>query len=221
MTLSKGSKERPDLPEGPVANRRAQILAAATERFADRGYANVSIQDIAHAAGVFKGNVYYYFPAKEDLLFEIIDDAHERFAKGLVQWISFPGTPTQRFHELVRRHVLQMCNDREPTIVSYHDFQCLSPANGLIILSKRDLYENSVTALISACRLAGEICPDIDPRMAAKGVLGMVNWIYRWYRRDGAWSPTDLAEQYADMALSSLRPCIVRGHDHTAAPLEV
>jgi AcrR family transcriptional regulator len=51
----------------PAAERRAAILAAALEVFAERGYHGTSIEDIAQAAGVSKALIYEYFASKRDL----------------------------------------------------------------------------------------------------------------------------------------------------------
>ncbi|WP_235490550.1 helix-turn-helix domain-containing protein, partial [Frankia sp. AvcI1] len=57
-------------------NREAEILQAALEIFARKGYAAASIQDVADAVGVLKGSLYHYIDSKEDLLFQIFDNAH-------------------------------------------------------------------------------------------------------------------------------------------------
>lgn len=50
-----------------TADKRQQILAAATQVFARKGFHQAKIADIAAAAGVGKGTVYEYFPSKKDL----------------------------------------------------------------------------------------------------------------------------------------------------------
>ncbi|HUY23408.1 MAG TPA: TetR/AcrR family transcriptional regulator [Acidimicrobiales bacterium] len=59
---------------------RDRILAAALARFAGRGYAAVSIEDIAEAAGVTKGAVYYWFADKDDLGRDLQHELYERLA---------------------------------------------------------------------------------------------------------------------------------------------
>lgn len=62
---------------------RARIVAAAIDAFKTRSYAEVSVSDIADAAGMAKGNVYRYFPSKEALLTaaveSLLDGTTERF----------------------------------------------------------------------------------------------------------------------------------------------
>lgn len=59
-------------------DRKTQLLEAAAALFEDRGYAETRISDIAATAGVAKGLLYWYFPSKEALLAELIDEVQNR-----------------------------------------------------------------------------------------------------------------------------------------------
>lgn len=62
-------------PDGRVARRtgtRESIMDAATELFAGRGVTSTSIDDIATAAGIAKGSIYYNFESKAGLVEEIM-----------------------------------------------------------------------------------------------------------------------------------------------------
>ena len=50
----------------------------------------------------------------------------------------------------------------------------------------------------------GVVCPDLDPKVTALGILGMVNWIYQWYRPGGGRSARAIAEAYADFAVAGV-----------------
>src|SRR5882762_10785199 len=60
----------PDVAPGP---KRDAILRAAIDVFAERGYFNAQVADVARAAGVAAGTVYLYFKNKDDLLVSIFD----------------------------------------------------------------------------------------------------------------------------------------------------
>jgi AcrR family transcriptional regulator len=59
---------------GPVEDRRAQILDAALKVFAEKGFKGASNKDIAKAASISPGLIYFYFKSKEDLLFAILEN---------------------------------------------------------------------------------------------------------------------------------------------------
>jgi TetR/AcrR family transcriptional regulator, cholesterol catabolism regulator len=58
----------------------------------------------------------------------------------------------------------------------------------------------------------GVVCPDLDPKVTALGILGMVNWIYQWYRPGGGRSARAIAEAYADFAVAGVA-CSPDGHE--------
>src|ERR1700753_496609 len=82
--------ERPQPPPArPVGrprredNRGRDVLAAAVELFASRGFDATSIRDIATAAQVQPASVYYHYPSKEALLVAIVDRAAAQVAEQL------------------------------------------------------------------------------------------------------------------------------------------
>src|SRR5882672_123658 len=73
-------KNRPDPPAGA---KRDAILRAAIDVFAERGYFNAQVADVARAAGVAAGTVYLYFQSKDDLLVSIFEKTmREALAEG-------------------------------------------------------------------------------------------------------------------------------------------
>jgi TetR/AcrR family transcriptional regulator len=70
------------------APRRGAILDAATELFAERGFAGVSIQEIADAAETHKTTVLYHFGTKEALYTEVLDAALEKLAEVMADFMS-------------------------------------------------------------------------------------------------------------------------------------
>jgi AcrR family transcriptional regulator len=64
----------PRRPTPPGEDRRSQILEAALKVFAAKGFKGATNKDIADAAGVSPGLIYFYFKSKEDLYFAILED---------------------------------------------------------------------------------------------------------------------------------------------------
>src|SRR4051812_13864279 len=63
---------------------RERLLDAAVQVFTERGYRAASLEDIAAAAGVTKGAVYWNFQGKQDLFFALIDERVDQRARELM-----------------------------------------------------------------------------------------------------------------------------------------
>jgi AcrR family transcriptional regulator len=192
---------RSDRSGAVTARRRERILEQAVDIFARRGYEGASTREIAEAAGLRQGHLYYYFAAKEDLLFAVVDELHDRFLDGLGRWTEpVPATPDAALRclwEVLRRHVLLVCERREQTMVAYESLRFLGADRRALITVKRDRYESALGSLIAAS--------DTDrssPDVTTKAVLGALNWVYQWYSPTGPTTAEDLAEQLAGAALT-------------------
>jgi len=84
--------------------RPRELLEAALDVFAQRGYRNTRLDDVAEAAGVTKGAIYHYFDTKEDLLLGVIEH-HQALAFGRVEDVLQDTrlTPSARIQLVVRK----------------------------------------------------------------------------------------------------------------------
>jgi AcrR family transcriptional regulator len=206
----------------PPRRRRQEILEAAAGVFHEKGYKATSIQDIADAVGILKGSLYYYITSKEDLLFEILQDVHQQGLQNLERIDKVAGTPLQKIRAFVTVHVTHNAENLVKMAVFFHDFRSLSPERREIIVAERDLYDKHLRALISAAQKDGSVCPDLDPKLSSIEILGMMNWIYHWYRPGGGLSVSALAESMADFVVAGLAcdPSTHKpGHRAKLAPL--
>ena len=103
-----------DAPPGP---KRDAILRAAIDVFAERGYFNAQVADVARAAGVAAGTVYLYFKSKDDLLVSIFERSmREGLANGRAAVANLQD-PRERLLRLARGHLSRLGHDRNLAIV--------------------------------------------------------------------------------------------------------
>jgi AcrR family transcriptional regulator len=188
----------------PPRRRRQEILEAAAGVFHEKGYKATSIQDIADAVGILKGSLYYYITSKEDLLFEILQDVHQQGLQNLERIDETPGTPLQKIRAFVKVHVTHNAENLVKMAVFFHDFRSLSPERREIIVAERDLYDKHLRSLIAAAQREGAVCPDLDPKLTSIEILGMMNWIYHWYRPGGNLPVSALADSMADFVVAGI-----------------
>src|ERR1041384_7295947 len=94
------------------AGKRDAILRAAIDVFAERGYFNAQVADVARAAGVAAGTVYLYFRSKDDLLISIFERGMKTaLAEGRDQVASLDD-PRERLTQFARLHLRRLGHDR-------------------------------------------------------------------------------------------------------------
>lgn len=191
-------------PSNQPPQRRSEVLAAATRVFHEKGYAAASIQDVADALGILKGSLYYYIDSKEDLLFAIIEEVHHGTMERLEQWLAIEADTLVKLRVFLRWQVLTYCRDVEKVGVFLHDFKSLSPAHQDQILEERDRYDRALRDLLRQGQAEGVVAADVDPKLTAMAIFGMMNWISTWYRADGPNTPEELADQFTDLALAGI-----------------
>ena len=88
--LLEGKEPSPPSPEESVCEPQQRLIEAAIRLFSEpKGYASVTVSEIAAAAGIAKGSVYRYFPSKEALFTAVVEnlcqDTAERFAQAVAE----------------------------------------------------------------------------------------------------------------------------------------
>ena len=102
------------LRASPSAAVRQSIVEAANALFYRRGYNQTSFTDIAEAAGIPRGNFYYYFKTKDQILAAVIDARTERIRAMLAAWDAATADPAQRLRAFAR-----MVRDSEKELIRY------------------------------------------------------------------------------------------------------
>lgn len=183
------------LRRGP--DRRKQIIAAASELFASRGFEGTSIRDIAAASGVLSGSLYYHFPSKEDLLFTVHQESLTAMRREVEAAIVDISDPWQRLEEAVVAHCKVLLGGSVTRAIltppRYYYYK-LPGAKKLV--RQRDDYEQIFAGLIEALPLPAEC----DRHAFRLSLLGAMNWTVFWYSADGRLSVEQVGRQIALMA---------------------
>lgn len=153
---------------------------------------------------MLKGSVYHYIDSKQDLLFAIIEDVHRRTMDELERWVSIEGGALVRLRAFLHGQVLSYCRNVERVGVFLQDMRSLSEDQRVRILDERDRYDRVVRDLIRSGQEEGVIDPEVDPKLAAMAIFGMLNWVATWWRPDGPSTPEEVADEFTDLALAGL-----------------
>jgi TetR/AcrR family fatty acid metabolism transcriptional regulator len=104
-------------PRTQVADKREAILRAATKVFAESGYFNSKVADVARVAGVADGTVYLYFKSKEEILRSIFDRGVTEVLSEARAIIAEVADARERLRRIARLHLERLGADRDLAIV--------------------------------------------------------------------------------------------------------
>ncbi|GAA4683307.1 TetR/AcrR family transcriptional regulator [Pseudonocardia yuanmonensis] len=188
----------------PREERWAELIEVATQVFYEKGYDGASLQDIADRLGMLKGSLYYYIQSKEDLLFDVISAVHKEGLAVVRSRAEVPGGPLERLESVIRGHVEHTCRNLVPTAVFLHELSALPPERREEILGSEHAYQGVFRDLVEQGQADGLVRADLDPRLAALSILGSTNWVYRWFRPGGTFTPEQIGAEMAEMAIRGI-----------------
>jgi TetR/AcrR family transcriptional regulator, cholesterol catabolism regulator len=183
--------------------RRLQIEDAASALFRDRGYAATSVRDIAQALNIQGGSLYAHVASKEDVLWSIVSRAADRFHAEVGPVAASDAPPADRLRRMIGAHVGVVTSAQKDAVVFLHEWRFLSAERRAQIAQRRDAYESLFRAVIADGVATGAFRA-VEPRLAAMAILTSLNGIATWYTADGPLTPTQIANQHADLFLAGL-----------------
>ena len=184
---------------------RQEILRAAARLFQQQGYDATSMNDVAAALKLSKGGLYHHFQSKDEILFHIMSHAMQLTEDRVINVVRrIDGTShaglEERLRTLIRLHIQVVLSpeDREITVM-LHENHPLPPALRRKINGRKKDYLVFVENLIADVQRKRNSASKVTPRAAAFALVGMINWIYQWYKPDGPLTGDALVRQYTDI----------------------
>lgn len=175
-----------------------RILDRACEVFAEKGYHNTSVRDVAAATGVSPAGLYYYFKSKEDLLQFILESCFSTFLDRLRKDVAGIDDPAARLRTIVRTHLDQFKKKGDEMKVLTREWETPTGEFGNGVRALRREYVQIISSTLK------EVYPgkgSKELRAAAFGLLGMLSWVDQWYR-PGEDLPLDLlADEFSSLVL--------------------
>ncbi|QIX53610.1 TetR family transcriptional regulator [Rhodococcus sp. DMU1] len=181
------------------------VIEAATRLFATRGYLETNTREIAEAAGVTKSGLFYHIGSKEDLLYALnlqfclarLDDLRQvQASQGL-------GDPGSHFRRLVINHSRIMEKESASVRISLDQHRYLTEDNRARIDALHRQYVDGFERVIRDGIDAG-VFKRVHPHVTALTLLGMLNWMSRWYRSSGRLTANQVGAVFADLFLQGL-----------------
>jgi TetR/AcrR family transcriptional regulator, cholesterol catabolism regulator len=182
-----------------AAGSRQEILRTSARLFRERGYDATSMNDISAALKLSKGGLYHHFRSKDEILYQIMIHAMDITEERVLTPIRDIADPEERLRALIRLHIelVLRARDREITVI-LHENHPLPAALRKKVNFRKKGYIHYLEQLIMEVQRARN-SHDVTHRAAAFALLGMINWIYQWYRPEGGLKEEDLVRQYTEI----------------------
>jgi TetR/AcrR family transcriptional regulator, fatty acid metabolism regulator protein len=166
----------------PKADKREAILRAAIDVFAERGFFNAQVADVARAAGVAAGTVYLYFRGKDDLLVSIFERTMQAAIADGRACVAPLTDPVAQLREIARVHLDRMGHDRSLAVVFQVELRQSTKFMERFSSTLLREYLGIIRGIIAAGQSSGVFRREINATLAAKLFFGgldemATNWI--------------------------------------------
>jgi AcrR family transcriptional regulator len=203
-----------------AVDSRQEILRAAARLFQQRGYDATSMNDVAAALKLSKGGLYHHFQSKDEILYEIMNHAMEITQQRVLDPVRGIADAEERLRALIRLHIEVVLSPRDREItVMLHENHPLPPSLRKRINGRKKDYVHFLEKLMGEVQeKAQEKAREkgqgnhrsigakgkVSPRAAAFALLGMINWIYQWYKPEGDLQVQNLVPQFTELIFGGI-----------------
>jgi AcrR family transcriptional regulator len=184
-------------------DRRTEILKSAAAAFRRRGYHGASVDEIASALEMTKGNLYYYFKNKEEILYACHEYSLDKLLALMEDVEAESSSPQDQLRRLVLAFVHLILDDLHGTALTL-DPEALSPPLLKRVIAKRDRFDHGIRAIIQKGMDQG-VFKSGDPKMIEFAMMGAVNWIAKWFDPAGTMTSDQIGDAFADYLVGGLR----------------
>ncbi len=163
---------------------RAQILAAAARLFAQQGYAPTTLRQMADAAGIKAGSVYYHFEGKDEIAACVLDGGIAAMTAAVTERLNAlgPGASMRaRLGAAVEGHLWGMLHHGDFTAAHIRIYRYVSDAARQRHRNVRAAYTRLWDELLAAAAADGALRGDIPVPLIRQYLVGALNWPVDWY----------------------------------------
>ena len=189
-----------------MTKREQEIVAAAAKVFKEKGYHAATTRDIAAEVGIQQATLYYYITSKEELLYLVVREPITRLYDQ-VEAIVKAHTPVRtKIAQAMRAHLAAFDESYPHMFVYVQELPNLIGALQDKIRESPERYQHLWEDILQQGIAAGELRTDLDVSATVLMIMGMCNWLHRWYRKGGRLDTETLAQQYASALLDGITP---------------
>jgi AcrR family transcriptional regulator len=177
---------------------RDQILRAAADLFRERGYPASTVDLIATRLGMSKASLYTHFRAKEEMLAAISRETIEAFTRDLSLVLASRLPAEDKLRRVIRQHVQFVIANRSFLTVFFGEEANLPARFARALAAQKDRYDKGVERIVQEGIRSG-VFRDVPARLVVFGLLGMMNWVHKWYNPAGRWGAEEISAAFLSL----------------------
>ncbi|WP_235435884.1 TetR/AcrR family transcriptional regulator [Mycobacterium sp. EPa45] len=181
-------------------------MAGATDVFRREGFARARLEDVAAEVGINRASLYYYVGTKEELLIALIEEPAREMTRHCREALQSAQPADAKLRAALRCYVEDLEKYPEMFLLFSESQHIAGIPDAAGITSNAEDYADTLLMIIEEGIREEIFRSDLDPRLVLHGILGMFNWIHKWYVPGGRRSLNEIGEVFAEMIFSGLAP---------------
>ncbi|MCM3562704.1 TetR/AcrR family transcriptional regulator [Hydrogenophaga intermedia] len=177
------TRDKPETVDADSATRE-RILLEAARLFRHHGYAATTLREVADAAGIKAGSIYYHFESKDQILGEVLDKGILAVIDAVQQRVNAlpaKATARQRVAAAIEGHLWGLLHHGDFTSANIRVYGQIPPAAKNRHRKIRREYADYWDRLLEDALQRGELRPDASTAIIRLFVIGALNWTVEWY----------------------------------------
>jgi len=186
-------------------DKRRRILDAAVSVFAQNGFYNAKVSQIAKEAGVADGTIYLYFKNKEDILIQVFIDAMDEILRRQEEALADITDPIVKLRTFIRVHFASVAESRAMAEVITVELRQSSKFMRNTDMKPFGRYLAMIARIVDDGVRAEAFARSSDPRLIARAIFGAVDELaLEWAMSDRHSSLDEASSRVSDLFLSGL-----------------
>lgn len=195
----------PEVSTNSTTTRRDELLAIAGKLFAERGFRNTTVRDIADAAGILSGSLYHHFDSKESMVDELLNTFQQQLFDQYDEIVASDRSPLEKLDAVVRASFAAIDAHHSEVAIFQNDADFLATFDRFAYLIERNQrFQKLWTGLLREAVDAGQLRADLDVELVYRFLRDTVWVAVSWYRPGGELSADEVATQYLSILLEGI-----------------
>ena len=188
-----------------VATRREELLAIAARLFAEKGFRNTTVRDIADAAGILSGSLYHHFDSKESMVDEILSSFQDELFGTYDRILLSQDDARTKLERAVLVSFEAIDHHHDEVAIFQNDQAYLATFDRFAYIHDRNRQSREVwIRLLDDGVRTGALRSDLDVELTYRFIRDTVWVAVGWYRPGGKLTYSDIARQYLSILFEGI-----------------